>query len=79
MLVFRRSCQEGIYGSCMMSINGVNTVACLSPMDADVLQASMITIDESGVGCGFQPHCHKSHEFNMGCGACELASYGAKH
>lgn len=27
-LVFRRSCREGICGSCSMNINGVNTLAC---------------------------------------------------
>lgn len=29
-LTFRRSCREGICGSCSMNINGVNTLACLS-------------------------------------------------
>ena len=28
-LTFRRSCREGICGSCSMNINGVNTLACL--------------------------------------------------
>ena len=28
-LSFRRSCREGICGSCAMNINGVNTLACL--------------------------------------------------
>nr|YP_011017713.1 succinate dehydrogenase subunit 2 [Griffithsia okiensis]WQF69536.1 succinate dehydrogenase subunit 2 [Griffithsia okiensis] len=28
-LTFRRSCREGICGSCAMNINGVNTLACL--------------------------------------------------
>lgn len=28
-LVFRRSCREGICGSCGMNINGTNTLACL--------------------------------------------------
>src|SRR5689334_9556712 len=27
-LAFRRSCREGICGSCAMNINGVNTLAC---------------------------------------------------
>ncbi|KAJ3264359.1 succinate dehydrogenase complex, subunit B [Borealophlyctis nickersoniae] len=34
-LTFRRSCREGICGSCAMNINGVNTLACLSRMDRD--------------------------------------------
>jgi succinate dehydrogenase (ubiquinone) iron-sulfur subunit len=29
-LTFRRSCREGICGSCAMNINGENTLACLS-------------------------------------------------
>lgn len=28
-LTFRRSCREGICGSCSMNINGINTLACL--------------------------------------------------
>ena len=31
-LTFRRSCREGICGSCAMNINGVNTLACLCPI-----------------------------------------------
>ena len=29
-LTFRRSCREGICGSCAMNIDGTNTLACLS-------------------------------------------------
>jgi succinate dehydrogenase/fumarate reductase-like Fe-S protein len=28
-LTFRRSCREGICGSCAMNINGANTLACI--------------------------------------------------
>ncbi len=31
-LTFRRSCREGICGSCAMNIDGVNTLACLKPI-----------------------------------------------
>lgn len=31
-LGFRRSCREGICGSCSMNIDGKNTLACLTPM-----------------------------------------------
>jgi succinate dehydrogenase / fumarate reductase iron-sulfur subunit len=31
-LTFRRSCREGICGSCAMNINGVNRLACTTPM-----------------------------------------------
>uniref|UniRef100_A0A345UB65 Succinate dehydrogenase [ubiquinone] iron-sulfur subunit, mitochondrial n=1 Tax=Gracilaria ferox TaxID=1184158 RepID=A0A345UB65_9FLOR len=34
-LTFRRSCREGICGSCSMNINGVNTLACLKSLDAN--------------------------------------------
>lgn len=33
-LTFRRSCREGICGSCAMNIDGINTLACLSHIDA---------------------------------------------
>ena len=32
-LTFRRSCREGICGSCAMNIDGGNTLACLKPVD----------------------------------------------
>ena len=32
-LTFRRSCREGICGSCSMNIGGVNTLACLKGME----------------------------------------------
>ena len=32
-LTFRRSCREGIRGSCAMNINGQNTLACLCRID----------------------------------------------
>ena len=34
-LTFRRSCREGICGSCAMNIDGTNTLACTKPI-ADV-------------------------------------------
>ena len=38
-LTFRRSCREGICGSCAMNINGINTLACLSgiPKNNDII------------------------------------------
>ena len=33
-LTFRRSCREGICGSCSMNIEGTNTLACLCPISA---------------------------------------------
>jgi len=32
-LTFRRSCREGICGSCAMNIGGTNTLACLKPIN----------------------------------------------
>ena len=32
-LTFRRSCREGICGSCSMNIDGTNTLACLKSID----------------------------------------------
>lgn len=34
-LTFRRSCREGICGSCAMNIDGSNTLACLKPANED--------------------------------------------
>ncbi len=31
-LTFRRSCREGICGSCSMNIDGINTLACIKPI-----------------------------------------------
>ena len=32
-LTFRRSCREGVCGSCAMNIDGVNTLACTTPIE----------------------------------------------
>ena len=32
-LTFRRSCREGICGSCAMNVDGTNTLACIKPID----------------------------------------------
>ena len=34
-LAFRRSCREGICGSCAMNIDGSNGLACLTPINKD--------------------------------------------
>lgn len=33
-LTYRRSCREGVCGSCAMNINGTNTLACIKPLKA---------------------------------------------
>jgi succinate dehydrogenase (ubiquinone) iron-sulfur subunit len=41
-LSFRRSCREGICGSCAMNINGTNGLACLTKVEREPTQASRI-------------------------------------
>lgn len=41
-LTFRRSCREGICGSCSMNINGTNTLACLCKIDDNTSKATKI-------------------------------------
>lgn len=42
-LSYRRSCREGICGSCSMNIDGTNTVACLKPTNSDTSKPTIIT------------------------------------
>ncbi|XP_021912361.1 succinate dehydrogenase [ubiquinone] iron-sulfur subunit 3, mitochondrial [Carica papaya] len=42
-LSYRRSCREGICGSCAMNIDGTNTVACLKPIVSDTNNPTIIT------------------------------------
>ncbi|XP_068636440.1 succinate dehydrogenase [ubiquinone] iron-sulfur subunit 2, mitochondrial-like [Aristolochia californica] len=42
-LTFRRSCREGICGSCAMNINGCNGLACLTKIDKTSSPPTMIT------------------------------------
>jgi len=41
-LTFRRSCREGICGSCAMNINGTNTLACLCKIDSNTNKKTKI-------------------------------------
>lgn len=41
-LTFRRSCREGICGSCSMMIDGKNNLACLSKVDENLNKTSKI-------------------------------------
>jgi hypothetical protein len=47
-LSFRRSCREGICGSCAMNINGQNTLACLCAVDKEAAKISIAPL----------PHMH---------------------
>ncbi|GMY11339.1 succinate dehydrogenase [ubiquinone] iron-sulfur subunit 3, mitochondrial [Fagus crenata] len=42
-LSYRRSCREGICGSCAMNIDGTKTAACLKPIDPDTSRPTVIT------------------------------------
>ncbi|KAH8276532.1 hypothetical protein KR044_004727, partial [Drosophila immigrans] len=41
-LTFRRSCREGICGSCAMNIDGINTLSCISAIDTNVARPCRI-------------------------------------
>ncbi|MCL4125565.1 UNVERIFIED_CONTAM: hypothetical protein GTU68_021527 [Idotea baltica] len=41
-VTFRRSCREGICGSCSMNIGGVNTLACISKIDSNLSKTTKI-------------------------------------
>lgn len=41
-LSFRRSCREGICGSCSMNVDGKNNLACLSRIDEDCSKVSKV-------------------------------------
>ena len=48
-LAFRRSCREGICGSCAMNIDGVNTLACLCRIDKNVPQSNIYPLPHTHV------------------------------
>lgn len=41
-VTFRRSCREGVCGSCAMNIDGVNTLACICHIDQNLSKSSKI-------------------------------------
>lgn len=43
-LTFRRSCREGICGSCAMNIGGGNTLACIARIDPDTSKQSKASV-----------------------------------
>jgi len=43
-LSFRRSCREGICGSCAMNIAGTNTLACLKPISESTTEQDIVKI-----------------------------------
>lgn len=66
-LTFRRSCREGICGSCAMNIDGVNTLACLCEYLFALAISSLVNANEVYSQAAFLPtpprraastHCH---------------------
>jgi succinate dehydrogenase (ubiquinone) iron-sulfur subunit len=53
-LTFRRSCREGICGSCAMNIDGVNTLACLCMSSRDCKEKLFLTKS--------RPHPHRHRQ-----------------
>jgi succinate dehydrogenase (ubiquinone) iron-sulfur subunit len=47
-LTFRRSCREGICGSCAMNIDGVNTLACLCMLRCGLVQRKITDCQQAG-------------------------------
>ena len=52
-LTFRRSCREGICGSCSMNIDGTNTLACLKSIDDVKGDVENLSIAAYAGGQGF--------------------------
>ena len=42
-LSLRRSCREGICGSCSMNCDGLHSLACIKPIDTDLTKPAIIT------------------------------------
>lgn len=42
-LSFRRSCREGVCGSCAMNLDGLHKLACIQSYDPDPSKVSLIT------------------------------------
>ena len=42
-LSFRRSCREGVCGSCAMNLDGLHKLACIYPFDNDISKTAVIT------------------------------------
>jgi len=42
-LAFRRSCREGICGSCSMNCDGIHSLACIKSIDTDLTKPSILT------------------------------------
>jgi len=54
-LTFRRSCREGICGSCAMNIDGANTLACTKPIEDVKGDVKIYPLPHMGVGKDLVP------------------------
>nr|BDN85837.1 succinate dehydrogenase subunit 2 [Microheliella maris] len=48
-LTFRRSCREGICGSCAMNIDGINTLACLQRINTKTVKTKIYPLPHMAV------------------------------
>jgi len=61
-LTFRRSCREGICGSCAMNIDGTNTLACTKPIDEVKGDVKIYPLPHMGVVKDLIPDLTKAYE-----------------
>ena len=61
-LAFRRSCREGICGSCAMNIDGSNTLACTKPIDDVKGEVKIYPLPHMGVVKDLIPDLTKAYE-----------------
>ncbi|MGY8997592.1 MAG: succinate dehydrogenase iron-sulfur subunit, partial [Alphaproteobacteria bacterium] len=61
-LTFRRSCREGICGSCAMNIDGTNTLACIKPIDEVKGDVKIYPLPHMGVVKDLVPDLNKAYE-----------------
>jgi hypothetical protein len=64
-LTFRRSCREGICGSCAMNINGTNTLACLRKIDKDSSAMKIYPLPHMYVVKDLVPVCPRRFPFPL--------------
>ena len=61
-LTFRRSCREGVCGSCAMNIDGVNTLACLKSMSDVKKEIKIYPLPHMRVVKDLVPDLSKAYE-----------------
>ncbi|KAK6010908.1 succinate dehydrogenase and fumarate reductase iron-sulfur protein, partial [Ostertagia ostertagi] len=65
-LTFRRSCREGICGSCAMNIGGENTLACICRIDTDTKQSHQNLPPSASQYKSIAPWIHKKTDLTLG-------------